>query len=99
MSLKKTDLAKNLAKKIDGRMKATQIPQRFAQGAAAVAAKREPAAREAGAKLVPLACRLPPELVQRARQRAMTQEGGIHALMAEALRQWLDAQDNAGSAS
>jgi len=40
MSLKKTDLVKNLAKKLDGRMKAAGVPRRFAQGAADVADKK-----------------------------------------------------------
>jgi len=34
MSMKKSDLSKSLAKKLDGRMKAAEIPKRFAQGSA-----------------------------------------------------------------
>jgi len=88
MSLKKTDLVKNLAKKLDGRMKAKGVPRRFAQGAAEVADKRDK--QEAAAvKLVPITCRLPAELVARLRERAASHEGGINALMAQALERAL----------
>lgn len=91
MSLKKTDMVKNLAKKLDGKMKTAGIPSRFGQGAADLVAQR--AARKAAApaapKLVPVACRLPADLVAQLRERAVGHEGGIHALMAEALAQWL----------
>jgi len=88
MSLKKTDLVKNLAKKLDGRMKAAGVPRRFAQGAAEVAGKRDK--QEAAAvKLVPITCRLPAELVARLRERAVDHEGGINALMAQALERAL----------
>ncbi len=93
MSLKKTDLVKNLAKKLDGRMKAAGVPRRFAQGAADVAAdladKRDKRAQEAAVKLVPITCRLPAELVARLRERAAGHEGGINALMAQALERAL----------
>jgi hypothetical protein len=42
MSMKKTDLEKHLAKKLDGKLKSGTIPQRFGQGAKAVAAKPRP---------------------------------------------------------
>ncbi|MEX8519777.1 MAG: hypothetical protein AB3X44_14795 [Leptothrix sp. (in: b-proteobacteria)] len=98
MSMKKTDLVKNLAKKLDGRMKSAGIPQRFGQGSAAVAEsaeKREQRAREAATKLVPVACRLPAELVNRLREHAVTQEGGVNAVIAHALASWLEAKKGA----
>jgi len=88
MSLKKTDLVKNLAKKLDGRMKAAGVPRRFAQGAAEVADKRDKQ-ESAAVKLVPITCRLPAELVARLRERAIGHEGGINALMAQALERAL----------
>jgi hypothetical protein len=87
MSQKKTDLVKNLAKKLDGRMKAAGVPRRFAQGAADAAVKKS--ANEAVVKLVPITCRLPAELVARLRERAVGHEGGINALMAQALERAL----------
>jgi hypothetical protein len=88
MSQKKTDLVKNLAKKLDGQMKAAGVPRRFAQGAADVADKRDKRA-DAAVKLVPITCRLPAELVSRLRERAAGYEGGINALMAQALERAL----------
>ena len=92
MSLKKTDLVKNLAKKLDGQMKAAGVPRRFAQGAAEVAAgvaNKRDKQEAAAAKLVPITCRLPAELVTRLRERAAGHEGGINALMAQALERAL----------
>jgi hypothetical protein len=90
MSMKKTDLVKGLAKKLEGRMKTASVPVRFAQGAAAVAEKRDLRAPAAAPKLVPVACRLPAELVNRLRERAVTQEGGVNAVIAQALTHWLE---------
>ena len=87
MSLKKTDLVKNLAKKLDGRMKAAGVPRPAQSGAADVADKRDKP--EAAVKLVPITCRLPADLVARLRERAVGHEGGINALMAQALERAL----------
>lgn len=92
MSMKKTDLEKRLAKKLDGRMKSSIAPQRFGKASAAAA---QPAERKAVAKLVPVACRLPAELVGRLRERALGFEGGMSALMAQAIEQWLVATASA----
>ncbi len=89
MSMKKTDIEKNLAKKLDGRMKSSAVPQRFGQGSAQPKAKSEASAGPAVAKLVPLSCRLPAELVNRMRDRAVGFEGGMSALVAQAVEQWL----------
>ncbi len=89
MSMKKTDIEKNKAKKIAGTMKTTGIPDRFAQGAAGAADKRERRARDAAAGLVPFACKLPATLVKRLGERAATHEGGVNALVAQWLEQGL----------
>lgn len=91
MSLKKTDMVKNLAKKLDGKMKTAGIPQRFAQGSTGLAAKRETKPANTPVKLVPLACRLPADLLGDIRERSVSHPGGINALLAEALAQWLQA--------
>jgi hypothetical protein len=85
MSLKKTDLAKNLALKIDGRMKSAGVPGRFAQGAATIGDRREQRRRDAAAGLVPFACKLPAPLVARLNERAAATEGGVNALVATLL--------------
>jgi hypothetical protein len=89
MNMKRTDLAKNMAKKLDGRLKSAVIPQRFGEGSAAVAARRTASPEQAAAKLVSVACRLPADLLNRVRDRAAVQPGGMNALMAQALEHWL----------
>jgi hypothetical protein len=89
MSMKKTDLTKHLAKKLDGRMKAAGVPGRFAQGAADATDKREQRRLDSAAGLVPFACKLPSELVKRLHERAAAHEGGVNALVAQALEKAL----------
>ncbi len=86
MSMKKSDLDKNLGLKIGGKMKGAGVPDRFAQGAAAATDKREQRKRDAAAGLVPFACKLPQALVKQLNERAATHEGGVNALVAEALQ-------------
>lgn len=90
MTQKKTDLVKNLAKKLDGRMKSTGVPTRFAQGASEVGQARAQRRGEGETKLVAVTCKLPPELAKRLRERAIATEGGVNHLVAEALTRWLD---------
>ena len=87
--MKKTDLVKHLAKKLDGRMKAAGVPGRFGQGAADMPDKREQRRRDAAAGLVPFACKLPGDLVKRLAERAATHEGGVNALVAQAIEKAL----------
>ena len=89
MSMKKTDLTKHLAKKLDGRMKSAGVPDRFAQGAADATDKREQRRLDSAAGLVPFACKLPGELLKRLHERAAAHEGGVNALVAQALEKAL----------
>ena len=89
MSMKKTDLTKHLAKKLDGRMKSAGVPDRFAQGAADAVDKREQRRIDAAAGLVPFACKLPSEMVATLQQRAAEHEGGVNGLVAELLQRGL----------
>jgi len=91
MTLKKTDLAKNLALKITGEMKSGRVPDRFAQGAGAALDKREQRRRDAAAGLVPFACKLPAELVRQLNERAAVHEGGVNAWLADLLARELGA--------
>ena len=96
MSAKKTDLVKHLAKKLDGKMKSTSVPPRFAQGSAdTAAAKRAERAENAAPKLVSVACRLPADLVNQMRERARTQDGGVNAIVALAVTKWLETAPTA----
>ena len=85
MSMKKTDLAKNMVARIDGKMRGAGAPDRFAQGAAAATDKRERRRVDAAAGLVPFACKLPAELAARVNERGAAHPGGVNALLA----QWL----------
>lgn len=89
MSMKKTDLVKHLAKKIDGQMKVAAVPGRFGQAAGAVVDKREQRRLDAQAGLLPFACKLPAELVRQLHDRAVGHEGGLNALTAQLLGQSL----------
>ncbi len=86
MSMKKTDLAKNMVAKIDGKMRGAGAPGRFAKGAAEVVDKRERRRLDAAAGLVPFACKLPAELVTRLAERSAAHAGGVNGLVAELLR-------------
>ncbi len=86
MSMKKTDLAKNMVAKIDGKMRGAGAPGRFAQGAAEVVDKRERRRLDAAAGLVPFACKLPAELVARLAERSSAHAGGVNGLVADLLR-------------
>ena len=89
MSMKKSDLDKQLGQKIGGRMKATAIPTRFAQGAADTPDRREQRRRDAEAGLVAFASTLPTPLVERLRERSTGHPGGINGLLAELLEKAL----------
>ncbi len=91
MSMKKTDLEKNKAKKIAGSMNAAGVAARYGQDAGAVGDRREQRRRDAAAGLVPFACKLPQELVARLQERAAGREGaGLNETVAELLTQALD---------
>ena len=90
MSFKKTDLYKMLAKKVDGQMKTAGIPKRLAQGPVDAATRRGQAPRETPNRLVAVSCRLPADLVNRLRERAVGHEGGVNAILAQALERWLE---------
>ena len=89
MTMKKFDLEKSKALKLDGKMKGAGAPDRFAQGAAVALDKRERRQRDAAAGLVPFACKLPADLTRALGERAATHEGGINALVAELLQKGL----------
>jgi hypothetical protein len=91
MSMKKTDLEKHLAKKLDGRLKSGAVPQRFGKSATVVAGtdKAAEVARAPVARLVPVSCRLPAALVNRLREQALQMEGGMSAAVTQAVEQWL----------
>ncbi|MEW6205456.1 MAG: hypothetical protein AB1516_09050 [Pseudomonadota bacterium] len=92
MALKSTDMAKNMAKKLDGSLKSESLPDRFGQAAKASSNKRERAAEIPASKLVPVNYRLPAELVNRLREYAVSEEEGVNQVVATALSEWLAGQ-------
>lgn len=93
MALKSTDMAKNMAKKLDGSLKSESLPDRFGQAAKASSNKRERAAEIPASKLVPVNYRLPAELVNRLREYAVSNEEAVNQVVATALNGWLVAQN------
>ncbi len=90
MSLKKFDLAKNLALKLEGQRKAAAVPGRFGDAAAALPDKREQRRLDAAAGLVPFACKLPSDLTATLRERAGDHPDGMNGLVADLLRKGLN---------
>jgi hypothetical protein len=89
MSMKKSDLDKQLAKKLGGHMKMAGVPGRFGQGASEMVDRREQRRLDAAAGLVPFACKLPSDLAATLRERGAAHEGGINGLVEELLRKSL----------
>lgn len=83
MTMKPTDLQKNLGLKINARMGAAGTPDRFGGASGKTLDKREQRQQERALGLVPFACKLPSDLVRTLQARGATHEGGINALMAE----------------
>ena len=91
MSMKKSDLARHLESKLDGRMKGTGVPGRFGAGAAGLPDRKTQRKLDSAAGLVPFACKLPADLAATLRERASGHQAGINGLMAELLRRALAA--------
>jgi hypothetical protein len=89
MSMKKSDLDKQLGKKVGGQMKVAGASGRFGQGSADVVDRREQRRIDAAAGLVPFACKLPADLASRLREQSAGREDGINGLVAELLRKAL----------
>lgn len=91
MSMKKTDLEKNMAKKLSGRLKSEAIPQRFGAGSAAPAVKKD---KPAAVKTVSLTVRVPAELAMRLQEHAAKRDGGASVVVTQAIEHWLAQADS-----
>ena len=89
MSMKKSDLDKQLGSKIGGRIHGSGPAARFGQGADAVVDRREQRRIDAAAGLVPFACKLPADLASTLREQSAGRDDGINGLVAELLRKAL----------
>lgn len=91
MSMTKNDLEKSRGIKINGKIGAGGIPDRFGAGAGGVIDKREQRKLDQAAGLIPFACKLPADLVKQVQASGLAHEGGINALVAELLTKALAA--------
>jgi hypothetical protein len=90
MSMKKTDLVKKQALKIQGQMQAQAVPNRFA--GAALPDRREQRKMDQAAGLVPFAVKLHEDLARQLREQA-TQEGvGLNELTDRLIKAGLAAE-------
>lgn len=96
--MKRTDLVKNLAKKIEVKMQATAVPGRFGDGAAHLPDRREQRKLDQAAGLVPFAVKLHGDLVKQLQALAAEGGGNLNALVDRLVRAGLAAQATAPSA-
>jgi hypothetical protein len=89
MSMKKSDLDKQLGSKIGGKMKMPGAAGRFGQGSDGLVDRREQRRQDAAAGLVPFACKLPSDLAASLRERGGAHPEGLNGAVAELLRKAL----------
>ena len=87
--MKKTDLYKNLALKIDGQMKQAGTPDRFGLGSSLDRKEQRKLDQEKG--LIPFAVKLDSKLAGELRALAESRQTGINELVDELLRKGLTA--------
>lgn len=92
--MKRTDLVKHLAKKIEGQMQHAATPGRFAQDANALPDRREQRKLDQAAGLMPFAVKLHVDLARQLREMAELEGGNLNALVDRLIRAGL-----AGSAA
>lgn len=92
MSMKKTDLEKNKAIKLREGVQKAPVPTRFGVASTAVPDRREQRRLDQAAGLVPFACKLKDELVQRLRTLAEQEGGNLNALTERLIRAGLGAE-------
>lgn len=95
--MKKTDLAKNDAKKLMGKMAAPGSTA-FGNTAAPAVDKREQRKRDQALGLVPFAVKLNSELVKQLQALAAENGGDMNATVAEVLARGLAAQETGSGA-
>ena len=91
MSMKKTDLVRQLESKLEGQRQRAATPGRFGADAGAPLDRKEQRRIDSAAGLVPFACKLPATLTEQLRSRADAHAGGINGLMTELITAALKA--------
>ena len=92
MSMKKTDIEKSKAIKLRETLQKAPVPARFGVVSTAVPDRREQRRLDHAAGLVPFACKLKDELVQRLRALAEQEGGDLNALTERLIRAGLSAE-------
>lgn len=92
MSMKKTDIEKHKATKLREGVQKAPVPARFGVVSTAVPDRREQRRLDRAAGLVPFACKLKDELVQRLRALAEQEGGDLNALTERLIRAGLSAE-------
>ncbi len=87
--MKRTDLEKLKALKLDANLRGTPVPARFGDASATVIDKRERRRLDQAAGLVPFAIKLPNTLIQRLHDAAKAQNLPINELVAALLESGL----------
>ena len=86
--MKRTDLAKNLGKKIEGKQKPFGVPDVAALAKPAID-KREQRRLDQAAGLVPFACKLNTALIEKVKARAQLDGSGLNETVATLLEKGL----------
>lgn len=86
MSLKRTDLAKQLALKVSSQMRQSGVPDRFGAAATAPLDRREQRKLDQAAGLVPFAVKLPSELTKQLQAQAEQEGVTLNALTERLIR-------------
>ena len=98
-TMKKADLEKFLAKKVEGAMRREQHSDRYGAGSAQVHDRREQRMAEQAAGLVPYAVKLPQSLVTTLQALAQARAASLNDITAELLRKALGESGGADKAS
>lgn len=85
--MKRTDLEKNKAHKLDSRLKLAGTPERFAGGA--LLDRKEQRKLDQAKGLIPFAVKLEVQLAEEIRAQAVARQIGLNELVGELLRKGL----------
>lgn len=85
--MKRTDLEKNMAHKLDSRLKLAGTPERFAGGA--MLDRKEQRKLDQAKGLIPFAVKLEVQLAEEIRAQAAARQMGLNELVSELLRKGL----------
>lgn len=93
--MKKTDLEKLKALKLDANLKGAKVPSRFGEGSASMPDKREQRRIDQAAGLVPFATKLNSELVAQLHRLAEARKVPLNELVGSLLSEAIAAQATA----